>query len=248
MKHTRTIKNALLLVLLFTMLCALPACGEESLFTVAENGNLISPNGVEYKFLAREGELGFLGEIEFVASVKGEKKTSMHLGNEYETGMFSLKSAENDNILIRYQPNNEFYTIYRKASLPEFDFSTDNIIRLEYVTKDSYAGAYPNPAHATCGKGLVGKEEVAKFFAEIKKQPTSFEARLYELVRVPGSNGRLENCYVNYNLQGYYEDEPLLVRKFSIRNFNNIAYAIGYDGAERVLPEEMLQKVSDSDQ
>ena len=248
MKHIRTINTALVFVLLFTLLCVMPACGGKNLFTVAENGNIISPDGVEYKLLAQEGELMFLGEIEFVAPIKGEKKTSIHLGNEYETGMFSLKSAENDNILIRYQPNNEFYTIYRKASLPEFDFSADNIIRLEYVTKDSYAGAYPNPAHATCGNGLVGKEEVKKFFAEIKKQPTSFEAGLYELVRVPNSNGGLKNCYVDYNLQGYYEDEPLLVRKFSIRNFNNIAYAIGYDGAEHVLPEEMLQKVSDSDQ
>ncbi len=242
MKHKYFKSTALAFVLLLVVIFALPACGEKNLFTVAENGNLISPDGVEYKLLAREGELVYLGEIEHVAYIKGEKKTSMHMGNEYETGMFSLISAENDNILIRYQPNNEFYSIYRKASLPEFDFSTDNIIRLEHVT-NSYLGFYLDPAHATCGDGLVGKEAVAEFFAEIKKQPTAKEAGLYDLVTVPGSNGRLENCTVSYSIQGYYSDEPLLVRVFGWHNFNNLAYSIGYDGAEHVFPEDMLKKL-----
>lgn len=241
MKRTLKTTLTLLVILLSFLLLPLSSCESESVFTVAENGNVVSPDGVEYKFLANEGELSYLGELEFVASVKGEDKTSMHMGEDYQTGMFRLKSAENDNILIRVKPNNEFYYIYRKASLPEFDYSISNIIRLEYA--DSDHGYSSDPAHATCGKGIAGKEAVADFLAEIKNRPTAKDAGLYDLVTVPDSGGMLENCTVSYSIQGYYEDEPLLVHRFTMHNFNDLAYSLGYDGAEHVLPKDMLDKL-----
>ncbi len=234
------ISSALVIVFILTLLFVSSVPENKGRFTVAENGNIVSPDGVEYKLLDDKGVLWYLGDIEFLAYVEGEKKTAVHYHSLYQTGVFSLKSASNDNILIRYR---DYYgvSVYRKASLPDFDYSVDNIIRLEDARSDDLSSL--DITHVSCGKGIVGKEAVAEFLSEIKKQPTAKEAGLYEMITKPGSNGLLENCLADHFIQGYYAEEPLLVRPFLRHNFNNLAYSLAYDGAEHVLPEEMMNKL-----
>ena len=115
------------LCLIFVLLILLCGCSHDLRFTRNENGNLVSSSGVEYAHIATEGidSLTYLGKLEFCGRVRGEKRTFRHLSETFQTGMFSIKDAENDNILIRYFPNNECFSIYRKTSLPPCDFTVD---------------------------------------------------------------------------------------------------------------------------
>jgi len=214
-------------------------CSNNNAFKINENNNIVSNSGVEYALLANEGVLYYLGDLEFVGSIKGEEKTSQHLGMSYQTGMFSIKDADNDNILIRRAPNNEWCAIYRKASLPNFDFSVDNCIRLEFVS--GIGNIEEDAVHTTCGDGITDQSEISTFLSEIRMQQDSDEAGLYDLIRKP--DGMLENCYVYGVIYGFFDDEPNLASRMEILSFNDLAYSISIEGEEYVLPAEWLHKL-----
>ncbi len=229
-------KKVLCVILVLLML--LCGCSDNSTFKRNKNDNIVSDSGVEYALLANEGILYYLGDLEFVGSVKGEEKTSQHLGLSYQTGMFSIKGADNDNILIRHTPNNEWFAIYRKASLPNFDFSVDSCIRLEFVP--GIGDIKEDAVHTSCGDGITDQSEVSTFLSEIRMQKDPREAGLYDLIRKP--DGMLENCYVYGVLYGFFEEEPNLALQMEILSFNDLAYSITIEGNEYVLPAEWLQK------
>lgn len=229
-------KKVLCVILVLLML--LCGCSDNSTFKRNKNDNIVSDSGVEYALLANEGILYYLGDLEFVGSVKGEEKTSQHLGLSYQTGMFSIKGADNDNILIRHAPNNEWFAIYRKASLPNFDFSVDSCIRLEFVP--GIGDIKEDAVHTSCGDGITDQSEVSTFLSEIRMQKDPREAGLYDLIRKP--DGMLENCYVYGVLYGFFEEEPNLALQMEILSFNDLAYSISIEGNEYVLPAEWLQK------
>ena len=226
-----------LIAVLFLAGCA--GNNSKQVFTKNEQGNLVSNTGTEYANVAMEGVLYYLGETEFVGQVKGEKRTSQIMGLPYQTGMFAIKGADNDNILIRRIPDNEWSAIYRKTSLPAFDFSVDNCIRLELVkgTGDIQKDA----VHTTCGEGITDKAEITKFLSEIQMQQSAREAGLYDSVKKP--DGMLENCYVYGIIYGFFAEEPNLAIRMKITSFNDLAYSVAIDDKEYVLPAEWLQKL-----
>ncbi len=227
------------LCLIFTLLMLLCGCSDNSTFIRKENNNIVSNSGVEYTLLAHEGILYYFGDLEFVGSVQGEEKTSQHLGLSYQTGMFAIKDADTDNILIRHAPDNEWFAIYRKASLPNFDFSVDNCIRLEFV---SGIGIIEEDAvHTTCGDGITDRSEISTFLSEIRMQKDPDEAGLYDLVRKP--DGMWENCYVYGVVYGFFAEEPNLAVRMKITSYNDLAYSISIENKEYVLPAEWLQKL-----
>ena len=160
-----------LFALLLILLCG---CSNGVVFTQTANGNLVSNLGMEYSHLANEGVLYYFGDLEFIGSVKGEKKISKHLGISYQTGLFAIKNPETDNILIRRVPNNEWFSIYRKSTFPSFDYSVDNCIRLELVLG---TGNTENDAiHTTCGDGISNKSEIAEFLTDVRSQKNPKDA------------------------------------------------------------------------
>lgn len=212
---------------------------KEDTFTRNEDGNIVSNSGVEYTFLANEGKLYYLGELEFVGSVQGEEKTSQHLGLSYQTGMFKIKNADNDNFLIRYTPDNEWFAIYRKTSLSDFDYSVDNCIRLEFLSGTGRTGeAF---IHTTCGDGISDRSEIRAFLSEIRSQKNPRDAGLYDLIKKP--DGMLENCYLYGEVYGFFEEDPNLAVRMEVFSFNDLAYSISIEGKDYVLPEEWLQKL-----
>ncbi len=231
-------KKFLCLFLVFVFLFC--GCSQsEEVFTKNENGNFVSTSGVEYSHLANEGFLYYFGELEFIGSVKGEEKESQHLGFSYQTGMFVINGANNDNILIRYAPNNEWASIYRKTSLPEFDYSIDNCIRLEYL--EGKENRNRDIKHSRCGDGITDKTVISTFLSEIRAQRTPEEAGLYDLVRK--ENGMLENCYINSSVYAFFEGEPNLAVEMQITSYNDLAYSIVIEQKEYVLPKEWLQRL-----
>ena len=204
-----------------------------------ENGNIVSNSGVEYTHLANEGILYYLGDLDFIGSIQGEEKISQHLGLSYQTGMFAIKDADNDNILIRYAPDNEWFSIYRKTSLPSFDFVVDNCIRFEFVS--GIGNTENDVTHTTCDDGIVVASEIAEFLSDVRSQKDPREAGLYDLIEKP--DGMLENCYVYGVVYGFFEEEPNLAVRMVITSYNDLAYSISIDGKEYVLPAEWLQKL-----
>lgn len=231
----------LLLVSLF-LLCG---CSESkkadtaSRFTQGQSGNYISDDGVEYAHLANEGILYYLGDLEFCGSIQGEEKHSSHLGLPYQTGMFSIKDAPNDNILIRRVPDNEWFAIYRKASLPEFDFSPDRCVRLEFISKDENRSGHA--IHITCGDGITDQAAISAFLSEVRSQKSPREAGLYDLIKKP--DGTLENCYVYGVIYGFFQDEPNLVLRMDITSYNDLAYSVSIENQEYVLPVQWLERL-----
>lgn len=214
----------------------------DNVFTKAESGNLVNASGVEYAHLANEGILYYLGNLEFQGSIKGEEKTSQHLDYSYQTGLFALKNDETNNILIRHAPDNEWFSIYRNSSLPPFDFSVDNCIRLELV---SGVGNTENDAiHTTCGDGVVDTLEIAEFLSDVRSQKDPREAGLYDLVKM--LDGMSENCYIFAVIYGFFKDEPNIVIRMDITSYNDLAYSVSIEGKEYVLPNEWVQRLQNS--
>lgn len=237
------IKKSLCAVLSISMLFVISGCAEtDDVFTRNSDGNLISNSGVEYEHLANEGTLYYLGDLEFQGSIKGEKKISEHLGYPYKTGLFSIKNDETNNVLIRRVPDNEWCSIYRKTSLPSFDFSVDNCIRLELV---SGSGNIQSDAiHTTCGDGIVDTSEIAEFLSDVRSQKDPHEAGLYDLITKP--DGNLENCYVYAVIYGFFEDEPNLAICMRITSYNDLAYSISIEDKEYVLPEKWIGRLQNN--
>ena len=241
------------LCLLFVLLLLLCGCSydgrsyqlhtdaltNDNTFVIDENGTVVSDSGVEYAHLANEGYLYYLGELEFVGSVQGEEKTSQHLGLSYQTGMFAIKDADNDNILIRRAPDNEWFSIYRKASLPSFDFAVDNCVRFEFIS--GIGNTENDVTHTTCDDGIVVASEIAAFLSDVRSHKDPREAGLYDLIKKP--DGMLENCYVYGVVYGFFEEESNLAVRMDITSYNDLAYSISIDGKEYVLPAEWLQKL-----
>ncbi len=232
-------------LLIFVLILAYgwPSSAQEegSVFIELENGSLLSPSGVEYAFLANEGILYYLAEDEmvFVGTVQGEEAFSKHMLETYQTGLFALGSRDNDDILLRRLPDNEWISFYRKASLPAFDFSVDNCIRLEFVS--GIGVAEKDAMHVNCQGGITDKAEIAQFLSDIRSQDDPINAGLYDLVRKP--EGMLEHCYIMGVIYGFFAEEPNLVKQMFVISYNDLAYSVDMS---YVLPEEWLQKLIDS--
>ena len=230
-----------LICMIAALLVLLCGCSQDkgkadnNTFTVLENGNILSPEGVEYSFLANEGILYYIGDLEFLGSIHGEPEYSKHIGY-YQTGMFAIQNAANDHILIRRSPNSEWFAIYRKASLPEFDYSVDNCQRLSFVP----GFVFPDKDFRDLIKGsITDPTQIASFLSTVRAQPDPRDAGLYELIKKP--DGFLENCYLYGIVYAFFEEEPDLVVKMDIFSFNDLAYSIEIEGNEYVLPQHLLE-------
>lgn len=243
MKIALLMKKCFCTVLTISILFSLSACADNNYaFTQTEDGNLISVSGTEYEFLAYEYDLCYLGESTFCGRVKGEVKEFQHLGYTFQTGLFSIKDDETNNILIRHIPYNEWYSIYRKTSLPAFDFSVDNCIRFELIPE---LGLEESDAiHSTCGDGISSKSEIAEFLSDVRSQPNPREAGLYELAK--NQDGKLENCYIGAMIYGFFEDEPNLAIRLRLTSYNDLAYSVSIEGKEYVLSEAWIQKLQNN--
>lgn len=232
-------------ICLFAALLLLCGCAEsdpvkeETVFTINAAGNLVSEQGVEYAFLANESVLYYLGDWEFVGRVQGEEETYQHLGLTIQTGMFAIQNAENDNILIRRIPDNEWFAVYRKTALPAFDFTPENCVRLEFVPGNGFC--WEDAPHATCGDGITDQAEISAFLSEIRMQDDPRKAGLYDLAKNP--DGTLENSYICGAIYGFFEEEPNLVIRMMVTSYNDLAYSVSLDGREYVLPAQWLQKL-----
>ena len=103
--------------------------GQNSFIETAD-GKIVDASGVEYIYLAREGQVRFLDNLPldaliFEGSISGEPDTLHHLGLLLPTGMYSVRGDRSFDILFRVHPDSEWLSAYQKASLPPFDLSAE---------------------------------------------------------------------------------------------------------------------------
>lgn len=237
----RLIKKSLCALLIFVLLfilCAVLTLGIRSLRrSQLSAADTVTLAGTEYTYLASEPTLYYLGELEFETGIEGEPESFGHMLGTIETGLFSIRDAETDNILIRYTPDNEWFSIYRKFSLPPLDYSADNCSRLEFV--DANHGSAESEDHRSCGKGVTDPSMIVSFLSDVRSQKTPAEAGLFDYVIQP--NGFYKNCYVTGAIYGYFEDEPYVHIRMNITSYNDQAYSVSLDGKDYVLPDPWVE-------
>ena len=224
--------NCLLIALLF-ILCG---CSREPVFTELENGNLVTPDGVEYTLIGTEPEVYYLGTLTFEAGVKGEETYNHRLGKPSRNGMYSIAESTakgtTDDILIRKLPNNEWYSVYRKATLPPLDLSPARCVKLElFSSNDPFL---LEADHTACADGIRDPAVIAEFFADVFSQKSPEEAGLYD-----GNPENSKGCGVVYV---FFEDEPELLMPMFVYSFNDQAYSVYVPMEDKsyVLPEEWM--------
>ncbi len=236
-------RSVVSLLIASALVFSLCSCSKEEYeFVKLENKNIMNKDGEVYEFLASEesSNLHYIGSLEFIGSIKGEEKTSQHLEHTYQTGLFSIKESESDNLLIRRLPNNEWYSIYRKESLPKLEFTVNNCDRLEFVRGLGFGDEYG--IHTTCGEGITDPKEIKAFLSDVRAQEDADSAGLDVLVKKP--NGQYENCISYAVIFGYFDEEPYLVTQMVITSYNDLAFTITLDGTEYVFPEKWFQELN----
>jgi len=230
-----------MLCLLIASLFILCGCSREPVFTELENGNLVSPDGVEYILIGTEPELYHSGALTFEAGVKGEERyTDLSEDTSRRNGMYSVvgrtatgtATGATDDILIRQSPDNEWYSVYRKATLPPLDLSPERCVKLElFLSNDPFLLEVD---HTACADGIRDPEVIAEFFADVYSQKSPEEAGLDD-----GTPENSKGCGVVY---AFFEDEPELLMPMFVNSFNDQAYSVYVPMQDKsyVLPEEWM--------
>ena len=219
--------SAILLCLAITF--SLAGCNNGKEFTEAQNKAIVSCDGTEYTVVGNEGSVWSLGEREFVGGVAGEKSFFEQLMARDKTGMYSVGGSQD--VLIRYFPDNEFYSVYVKSDLLKTEVSLDNCIRFELVE----GLTFDRVDFPSSGKAITDCEG---FLSEIKNGQTAEDAALYELVKQP--DGTLKNLYVYGYVCGIIQEDVNVVIPLEVISFDDKAYSIKIDDIEYVLSNELL--------
>lgn len=199
----------------------------------ADTDTIISNDGTEYTFAGIEGEVLCFGEWGFIGHVEGEKKSFVHLDLEIKTGMYSVNGEQN--VLVRYYPDNEFYAVYVKSDLLKTEITLENCIRFGFVK-----GSLFNKDEETLSK--EGVTECEQFLNEIRNGQTAEDAGLYDSVKQP--DGTLKNCYVYGYVCGVIQEDINIVIPLEVTSFDDKAYSIKIDDTEYVLSKEWVDKLT----
>lgn len=225
-------RNILIIFISLAIIFSFVACNNNVKFTESENKTILSDDGIEYTFVGNEGYVGCFGEKEFLGHVKGEKRSFIHIATKIKTGMYSVNG--NQDVLVRYLPDNEFFSIYVKSELLETKFSLDNCIRFEFVKYSDF-----NDAKTTMSQ--EGITECEQFLHEIKSGQTVEDAELYNLIRQP--DGTLKNLYIYGYVCGIMQEDLNLFIPLQVMSFDDKAYSITIDDTEYVLSQEWIDKL-----
>lgn len=161
------------------------------------------------------------------------------MGEAFQTGFYSVDGDTTGRFLIRRSYNSEWFSIYRKNSLPSFDYAAENCDRLILLlAKDLKWG---QPLYIEHEGGISDKTAITAFCREIRTQEEAGEAGLLNLVKK--SDGTYENVYVYGAVFGLFDEEPNLALKMEILSYNDLAFSKSLEGKAYVLPREWLERL-----
>ena len=225
-------KKMSIVFLCLVIIFSFAACTNNVAFIETENKTIVANDGTEYTFVGFEGQAWCFGEWDFIGHVEGEKKSFVHLSNIIKTGMYSVNGEQD--VLVRYYPDNEFSAIYVKTDLLKTEITLENCIRFGFAK----GSLFDKDEAALSKKGIT---DCQQFLNEIKNGQTAKEAGLYDLVKQP--DGMLKNCYVYGYACGVIQEDINIVIPLEIMSFDDKAYSIKIDDIEYVLTQERLDKL-----
>jgi len=100
------------------------------------NGNIISPNGIKYTFLAYEGKYVIFGERTFISYIRWQPKRLRHMG-EIKTGVYSINNELELTVIYRIKFNSEFYELFIKNELANNNYSFENSNKIKFIDASS---------------------------------------------------------------------------------------------------------------
>jgi hypothetical protein len=195
-----------------------------------KEGALVAPDGTVYVFLGIEGSVGLLGNKKLIGKIEGEDDSEPY---GFDIGLYACEQDTDRDMLLRYLPQNEWGSYYRKRTAPSLDISYMNCTRLEFVAdmEMSQQNMYTAGAeHFSCGNGIVGMDSVVDFFQNVKSGKTANEAGLY-------TGNRIGTAY------GFFTGENAAVVCFPVDSYNDKAYTIMIDNVVYVLPYDYLAQL-----
>lgn len=203
------------------------------LFTESENKTIVSNDGVEYIYIGNEHQVWCIGKWEFIGHVKGEQKTLAHKSSNIKTGMYSVNGEQD--VLVRYFPDNEFAAIYVKSDLLKTEVALDNCIRFDFVK-----GLLSSSKDTIISKNRI--TECEQFLNDIINGQEAKEAGLYDLVSQP--DGMLKNYYLYGYVCGVIQEDLNIVIPLEVMSFDDKAYSIRIGSMEYVLPQEWFDRLT----
>lgn len=202
---------------------------DQVLFTEADNKTVVSNDGTEYIYVGSEVQVCSFGELDFLGHIKGEKKSFVHLATEIKTGMYAV-GGEQD-VLVRYFPDNEFFAVYVKSDLLTTEVALENCIGFDLV----------KAPHFDNSEAIVLCDEAAEcqaFLQELQSAEKAKEAGLYDLVKQP--DGSLKNCYLYGWICGVIQEDLNLFIRLDVTSYDDQAYSVRIDAEEYVLSSEWI--------
>jgi hypothetical protein len=174
------------------------------------NGNIISPDNIEYVFLANEGKYIIFGERTFISHIKWQPKKLRHLNGKTDTGVYSCNHDPDLAILYRIKYNSEWSEIYIKKELAGNNYSFENCNAFKFLdTKSMFTGYYQaNIEYLEDVIGINNDIDIKNFIEEIKKNEIFTDERYYFL-KNPFDLTAGDNGFIGY-IYGFFQNVPNL--------------------------------------
>jgi hypothetical protein len=206
------------------------------------NGNIISPDGTIYTFLANEGKYAVFGEKTFISHIRWQPRKLRHLGGNINTGVYSINHDPNLTVLYRIKFYSEWSELYIKRELSSNKYEMENISSIKFVGSGStFPGYYrANPKYLV-DTGLNNNETI--IFFEYLNNNEIFDYEIRNNHRNPFNIMDRNNGFIGF-LYGFFDDIPNIAIDGTIwlNNADGLYYLV-MDRRMFLLNNEWLRKL-----
>jgi hypothetical protein len=175
------------------------------------NGNIISPDGVEYVFLASETEYVTFGEYSFISYIKGQPRKLGHGDGNTDAGVYSVYNDPNLTILYRVNYNSEWSDYYIKKDLLKNNLSFENCCSFKFIkTENGWFDRYwPDIYYLTSDVGIYEENIVNNFINDMESKKILDENYFSIFKSPPGTLFNDDFLFLGY-IYGFFKNIPNL--------------------------------------
>jgi hypothetical protein len=203
------------------------------------NGNIISPDNIEYVFFAHERKYLIFGERSFISHIKWQPRKLQHLNGNIDAGVYSCNHDPNLAILHRVIYNSEWSEIYIKKELSGNNYSIENCNSFEKFGINRTISGY-HRVDIDCLEtdiGIKNDTDVKKFIEDLKKNEI-FNHEDYKFSRTLFDN----NGFIGY-IYGLFQDIPYLALPGKIWIKDDGLYYLEMDDRLFTISIDWLKKI-----
>jgi len=193
-----------ILIYLFVFFTYLSCSNDE--YRQLINGNIISPDKVEYVFLANEGKYIILGERNFISHIKWQPRKLQHLSGNTNAGVYSINNDSDLTLLYRIRYNSEWYELYIKKELSKYNYELENCNSFKFIdTGSTFAGYYrANIEYMNEDIGINNNIEIKEFIKYLNNNEI-FDYEIRSIQRNPFNIMDQDNGFIGY-IYGFFNE------------------------------------------